>query len=78
MLCSFSSIFFFVSENFAADHFNDDIIPFVREKDSVQYDISVALSYVKDKGKLRYKITYKIPNGKIDMIHCLKYLHFQH
>ena len=58
LLCSLLSEFLFVGDKVIADHFKDYILSLLKEKDRVQFFLSVALNFVQYKVKSQCKLTY--------------------
>ena len=61
-----------------SDHFKDDIIPLLKAKDrlKISQNVSLVLSKRSENYDANYHIKYS--SNKMDMSHCLKYLHLQH
>ena len=60
VLCLLLYVFFFVGNKVTVDHSKDDIIPFIKEKDRIEFYPSIAMNHVREKGKPRLKLTYII------------------
>ena len=61
-MCFFSFLysFFFIGNKFSADRFKDGITPSLKANDRLTFSQDVALNYVRDKGKPRCKLSYKL------------------
>ena len=60
VFCSLSYSFLFVCDKVAADHFKDEIIPSRQEKERIQFAINVSMNHTREKGKQRFKFSYKL------------------
>ena len=58
--CSFSSEIFFVVDKVAVDCFKDDIILSHKEKYKIKLYQDVTLNHMREKGKPRCKLSYKV------------------
>ena len=76
--CSLSCELLFVGDKFTADHFEDDIIPLIKSNYMLNFSQDVTMNHVRDKGKPPCKLSYRLFSNNLEMIHFLKYLHFQH
>ena len=60
MLYSLSYSFYLIGGKISADHFKDGITPSLKANDKLKFAQDVALNHVIDKGKLLYKLSYKL------------------
>ena len=60
VLCSLSSAFYFIGGKFYADCFIGEITHSLKANERFKSDQDVVLNNVRDKGKPRWKISYKV------------------
>ena len=60
MCCSLLYEFFFVGDKISADNFKEKIIPSLKVNDRIKLAQDVAIDHVRDKGKPRCKLSYRV------------------
>ena len=60
MFCTLFDELYFIDDEIAADRFKDEITPSLKENDRIKFAQDMALNHVREKGKPRRNISYKL------------------
>ena len=64
VFCSLSYAFYLIGDKISSDHYEDEITPLLKANERHTFSKDVVLNHVRDNGKPRYKLSYKLLKEK--------------